>query len=140
MVFSLLYFTNKVYSRLEPPAFGLLFKCDKSELSARPVQFAKVAHIIRKGLDEAFVWYPIAPSGYVSLGCVITRTNELPNKELFCCPRMDLVKQTNISDSPISRSSSSKEPNCWSIWKVENQVLASNNRFFYPSSHQPDGF
>ncbi|CAA6659805.1 unnamed protein product [Spirodela intermedia] len=93
---------------LEPPAFGLLFKCDKSELSARPVQFAKVAHIIRKGLMKH------------SFGTRLT--DELPNKELFCCPRMDIVKQTNIAEIPISRSSSSKGSNCLSIWKVENQA------------------
>jgi hypothetical protein len=33
------------------------------------------------------------------------------------------VNQANISEDPISRSSSSKGPNCWSIWKVGNQVI-----------------
>ncbi|MQL90984.1 hypothetical protein Taro_023590, partial [Colocasia esculenta] len=105
---------------LEPPALGLLFKYDNTGISARPEQFTKVAHIFRKGLDEAFVWYPIAPPGYVSLGCIITKTDEVPDRDSFCCPRMDLVNQANISEIPISRSSSSKGPNCWSIWKVEN--------------------
>ncbi|KAF6156506.1 hypothetical protein GIB67_011307 [Kingdonia uniflora] len=107
---------------LEPPALGIIFKCDNPEISAKPIQFAKVAHIVRKGTDEAFVWYPIAPPGYASMGCIVTRTDEAPQMGSFCCPRMDLVNPTNICDVPISRSSSSKGSHCWSIWKVENQA------------------
>uniref|UniRef100_A0A0A9DW10 Uncharacterized protein n=1 Tax=Arundo donax TaxID=35708 RepID=A0A0A9DW10_ARUDO len=43
------------------------------------------------------------------------------SKELICCPKLGLVSQANIAEDPISRSSSSKGANCWSIWKVENQ-------------------
>ncbi|XP_038986983.1 uncharacterized protein LOC103722332 isoform X2 [Phoenix dactylifera] len=107
---------------LEPPALGLMFKCDNSVIAANPDQFTKVAHIIRKGLDDAFFWYPIPPPGYASLGCVVTRIDEVPKKDSFCCPRIDLVNQANISDEPISQSSSAKGSSCWSIWKVENQA------------------
>ncbi|KAL3812236.1 hypothetical protein ACJIZ3_013504 [Penstemon smallii] len=107
---------------LEPPPLGIIFKADDPEVSARPVQFTKVAHIGKKGPDEAFFWYPIAPPGYASLGCVVSRHDEAPCLESFCCPRMDLVSQANIAEMPISRSSSSKASNCWSIWKVENQA------------------
>ncbi|KAL3831089.1 hypothetical protein ACJIZ3_019891 [Penstemon smallii] len=107
---------------LEPPSLGIIFKADDPEVSARPVQFTKVAHIGKKGPDEAFFWYPIAPPGYDSLGCVVSRHDEAPCLESFCCPRMDLVSQANIAEMPISRSSSSKASNCWSIWKVENQA------------------
>lgn len=106
----------------EPPALGLVFKCDNSMISAMPNQFTKVAHAVGKGLEDAFFWYPIPPPGYASLGCVVTRKDEAPSKELFCCPRIDLINQANVFEEPISRSSSSKGPNCWSIWKVENQA------------------
>lgn len=108
---------------VEPPALGILFKADNPEISARPVQYTKVAHIVRKGLDEAFFWYPIAPPGYASLGCIVSRTDEPPLSDSFCCPRLDLVSQANILDIPISRSSSSRASQCWSIWRVENQVI-----------------
>ncbi|KAA8527969.1 hypothetical protein F0562_035162 [Nyssa sinensis] len=107
---------------LEPPALGIIFKADNPEISAKPVQFTKVAHIVRKGFDEAFFWYPIAPPGYASLGCIVSRTDEAPCLDSFCCPRMDLVSEANILEGPISRSSSSKASQCWSIWKVENQA------------------
>ncbi|XVE82332.1 hypothetical protein DITRI_Ditri15bG0139900 [Diplodiscus trichospermus] len=107
---------------LEPPSLGIIFKSDDPEISAKPVQFTKVAHITGKGFDEVFFWYPIAPPGYASLGCVVSRTDEAPPIDLFCCPRMDLVNSTNILELPISRSSSSKASQCWSIWKVENQA------------------
>ncbi|KAF9594340.1 hypothetical protein IFM89_030469 [Coptis chinensis] len=107
---------------IEPPAVGIIFKCDNPEVSAKPVQFAKVAHIEKKGFDEAFFWYPIAPPGYASLGCIVTRTDDAPAIDSFCCPRMDIVNPANILEAPISRSSGSKGSHCWSIWKVENQA------------------
>lgn len=107
---------------LEPPALGIIFKADNPEISAKPVQFTKVAHIVRKGVDEVFFWYPIAPPGYASLGCIVSKTYEAPQMDSFCCPRMDLVNPANILEVPISRSSSSKASQCWSIWKVENQA------------------
>ncbi|KAH9766384.1 C2 domain-containing protein [Citrus sinensis] len=94
--------------RLEPPTLGIMFKVDNPEISARPVQFTKVAHIAGKGFDEAFFWYPIAPPGYVSLGCLVSKTDEAPRTDSVCCPRMDIVNQANILESPFSRSSTSK--------------------------------
>ncbi|XP_012842600.1 PREDICTED: uncharacterized protein LOC105962815 isoform X1 [Erythranthe guttata] len=107
---------------LEPPPLGIIFKADDPEISAKPVQFTQVARIGKKGTDEVFFWYPIAPPGYASLGCMVTQHDEAPCLESICCPRMDLVSQANIAEMPISRSSSSKASNCWSIWKVENQA------------------
>lgn len=107
---------------LEPPALGIIFKNDNPDISSKPLQFTKVSHIVGKGVEEVFFWYPIAPPGYVSLGCVVSRTDEAPRADLFCCPRMDLVSQANIHEVPLSRSSSSRAPQSWSIWKVENQA------------------
>ncbi|XP_074383059.1 uncharacterized protein LOC141724723 isoform X2 [Apium graveolens] len=107
---------------LEPPALGIIFKADNPVISAKPVQFTQVAHIVRKGVDDAFFWYPIAPPGYASLGCIVSRTDEAPALESFCCPRMDLVSQANILEGPLSRSSSSRGSHCWSLWKVDNQA------------------
>ncbi|KAK8671255.1 hypothetical protein V6N13_037855 [Hibiscus sabdariffa] len=107
---------------LEPPAQSIIFKSDDPEISAKPVKFIKVSQIRGKGFDEVFFWYPIAPPGYASLGCVVTRTDETPCVDSLCCPRIDLVNPTNILEGPISKSSSSKAHQCWSIWKVENQA------------------
>nr|XP_043635621.1 uncharacterized protein LOC122606820 [Erigeron canadensis] len=107
---------------LEPPALGIIFRADNPDISANPVQFTKVAHIIIKGLDDAIFWYPIAPPGYASMGCVVTRVDEMPKLNLLCCPRVDLVSQANIPEMPISKYSSSKPSQCWSIWKVDNQA------------------
>lgn len=119
----ILLFSIILPSSLEPPPLGIIFKADDLEISAQPVQFTKVAHIGKKGPEEAFFWYPIAPPGYTSLGCLVTQHDEAPCLESICCPRVDLVSQANISEMPISRSSSSKASNSWSIWKVENQVF-----------------
>ncbi|KAM1191562.1 hypothetical protein PS2_011823 [Malus domestica] len=107
---------------LEPPAVGIIFKADDPEVSAKPVQFTKVAHIVGKGFDEVFFWYPLAPPGYASLGCIVSRTGEAPCLDIICCPRMDFVNQANILEAPISRSLTSKGSQCWSVWRVENQA------------------
>ncbi|KAJ3675683.1 hypothetical protein LUZ60_004725 [Juncus effusus] len=107
---------------MEPPTLGLVFKCDANSLfSARPKQYTKVAQI-KKGSDDLYFWYPVAPTGYTAVGCVVTRFDEEPKKDLICCPRIDLVSQGNVGVEPISRSSSSKGSSCWSIWRVENQA------------------
>lgn len=114
-------FGNAVHS-LEPPPLGIIFKADNPEVSAKPEQFTKVAHIGKKGPDEAVFWYPLAPPGYVAVGCLVTLKDEPPSLESVSCPKMDLVNQASIAGVPISRSSSSKGSNVWSIWRVENQV------------------
>ncbi|KAG2314342.1 hypothetical protein Bca52824_017464 [Brassica carinata] len=113
---------DSITEGLEPPALGILFKADDSEIAAKPVQFSKVAHIVGKGLDEVFCWFPVAPPGYVSLGCVLSKFDEAPRVDSFCCPRIDLVNQANIFEASVTRSSSSKSSQSWSIWKVDNQA------------------
>lgn len=105
---------------------GIIFKADSGDLCANPVQFTKVAHIIIKGVDEAIFWYPIAPPGYASMGCVVTRVDKMPKLNILCCPRNDLVTQANIHENPISKYQSSKVNQSWSIWKVDNQVWIYN--------------
>uniref|UniRef100_A0A6N2LUY9 PH domain-containing protein n=1 Tax=Salix viminalis TaxID=40686 RepID=A0A6N2LUY9_SALVM len=121
---------------LEPPALSIIFKIGDPEISSKPVQFTKVANIVGKGVDEVFFWYPIAPPGYASLGCVVTRTDEAPVLDSFCCPRLDLLNQANISEVPVSRSLSTKASQCWSIWKIKNQACSFLARmdFKKPSS------
>ncbi|KAG9136747.1 hypothetical protein Leryth_004514 [Lithospermum erythrorhizon] len=121
---------------LEPPSLGIIFKTDNHEISAKPLQFTKVAYIGRKGSDEAFFWYPVAPPGYASLGCLVTRIDEAPRLELVCCPLMDLVRQANVLEIPITRSSSSKGSSTWSIWRVENQASTFLAR---PDLKKPSG-
>ncbi|KAK7328553.1 hypothetical protein VNO77_22664 [Canavalia gladiata] len=62
------------------------------------------------------------PPGYISLECVVSRTDEAPRMDLFGCPRIGLVSQANIHEMPLLRFSSSRNSQCWSIWKVENQA------------------
>ncbi|XP_074301933.1 uncharacterized protein LOC141633346 isoform X1 [Silene latifolia] len=107
---------------LEPPTLGIIFLADNPEISARPVQYTRVAHVVGKGVDDAFFWYPVPPPGYVAMGCIVTRTDEPPRVESFCCPRLDLAGPASIVEVPVSRSSSSKGSHCWSLWKVQNQA------------------
>lgn len=102
------------------------------------MQFTRVAQIDRKGLDEIFFWYPVPPPGYASLGCIVTKTDEMPSKDSICCPKLSLVSQANMAEDPITRSSSSKGPYCWSIWKIENQVILLCLPHFFADIISPD--
>ncbi|KAI3512412.1 hypothetical protein L1887_19727 [Cichorium endivia] len=107
---------------LEPPGMGLIFKADNPDLCANPVQFTKVANVVIRGVDDAFFWYPVAPPGYASMGCIVTRVDKMPKLNMLCCPRNDLVTQANIHETPISKYSTAKGNQSWSIWKVNNQA------------------
>lgn len=138
VLFAMLLTCPSASFRFEPPALGVLFKCD-TVVSEKPVQFTKVTQIDRKGLDEIFFWYPVPPLGYASLGCIVTKTDEMPSKDSICCPKLSLVSQANISEDPTSKSSNSKGPYCWSIWKVENQVVhhsqTISSKYYFTSWH-----
>ncbi|CAL5415223.1 unnamed protein product [Camellia sinensis] len=85
----------------EPPALGIIFRADNPEISAKTVQFTKVAHIVRKGLDEAFFWYPIAPPGYASLGSLSSKGSQcwsiwkVENQACTFLARSDLKKPSS---------------------------------------------
>ena len=126
----LLIFVFGLLLSLEPPPLGIIFKVGDPDISAKPLHFTKVAYIGKRGPEEVFIWYPVAPAGYVSVGCLVTLHDEAPSLESVCCPIIDLVSQANIPEAPLSKSSSSKAPNCWSIWKVENHVSIRFKKLF----------
>eukprot|EP00250_Pteridium_aquilinum_P021886 c25256_g1_i1 orf=924-13886(-) len=107
---------------LEPPGFGFILKDDNSGWLAEPVRVVPCMHSPGRGLEQFYVWYPVAPPGFVTLGCVVSRDKEIPSLQTVRCVRADLVSEVNMSKKPVWSASASKSGYNCSIWKVHNQA------------------
>jgi hypothetical protein len=80
-------------SRLPPtkPAVGFAsaFRDSGSRLRKNP----------RTGTFAA--WRPIAPEGYVAVGCVVTRTHDPPDPDTVACVRADLAALSAPAPAPL---------------------------------------
>lgn len=121
-------------SRLEPPSFGIALREDDSGILARPTKYLQRMHTSGKGFEDVYIWFPVAPTGYVAMGCIATKTQNMPSTDLVRCVRTDSVTQMNFSKKPLWSLSTEKNVNLvWniganrggyqcSLWKVDNQV------------------
>eukprot|EP01018_Ginkgo_biloba_P025446 Gb_15429 [translate_table: standard] len=107
---------------LDPPGLGVVLRDDNSGRLAKPLQLIQRMHILGKGLEDAFVWFPIAPPGYISLGCIASRVEHAPPLDSVRCVRMDLVNQANISKKAVWSISGFRGSYSCSLWRVENQA------------------
>lgn len=105
---------------LEPPSVGVVLQDDNSGRVANPIRFVQRMHSSGKGTEDLFVWYPVAPAGYVTLGCVVSKSEETVSLNTVRCVRADLVTEVNISRKPVWSSSTSKSGYSCSLWRVEN--------------------
>jgi hypothetical protein len=84
--------------------------------------------------DHVVVWFPVAPAGYVAVGCIVTKSQDMPSVDLVRCLRVDLVIPSRLAKPSVWALSSERSPNSvWSMsgarggyscsmWRVENQV------------------
>lgn len=108
----------------------------------KPTKYLQRTNTSGKGMEDVYIWFPVAPSGYVAMGCIATKTQQMPTLDQVRCIRSDLVTQVNFSKKPLWSMSTEKNVNTvWSIgvsrvnyncslWKVENEVLSSIARFY----------
>lgn len=113
---------------------GVALRDDNSGRLAKPLRYLQRMHTTGRGLEDAVVWFPVAPAGYVAVGCVVTKSQDPPSLELVRCLRVDLVTQSQLSKRPWSLSAERSPNSVWSMsgtrggyscsmWRVENQVL-----------------
>ncbi|PTQ34792.1 hypothetical protein MARPO_0076s0036 [Marchantia polymorpha] len=119
---------------LEPPSFGIALREDDSGILARPTKYLQRMHTSGKGFEDVYIWFPVAPTGYVAMGCIATKTQNMPSTDLVRCVRTDSVTQMNFSKKPLWSLSTEKNVNLvWniganrggyqcSLWKVDNQA------------------
>ncbi|KAG0559465.1 hypothetical protein KC19_10G107200 [Ceratodon purpureus] len=123
---------------LEPPGVGVALRDDDTGRLAKPLRYLQRMHTTGRGLEDVVVWFPVAPTGYVAVGCVVSKTQQMPSLDLVRCLRIDLVTQSRLSKPAVWSLASERSPtSVWSMsgarggyscsmWRVENQA----NTFF----------
>lgn len=90
-----------------------------------PLDFQKVGHINkRSGMDSISFWFPQAPPGYVSLGCIASKSTTKPEEiNLLRCVRSDLVSGDQFPDNSIWDTTEIKHMReGFSIWTLDNEL------------------
>eukprot|EP00850_Spirogloea_muscicola_P018627 SM000173S02996 [mRNA] locus=s173:28246:52241:- [translate_table: standard] len=111
----------------EPPSLGLVVRDDDSGAVAKPLRFQLRAELRGlRGLEDCCLWFPVAPPGYVALGCVGARGLQPPAVDCCRCLRMDLASQGTFAmralwSLPLTSSSNKGGvASACTIWTVEN--------------------
>ena len=89
---------------------------------AQPLEFSESAFITGSGREEVTVWFPKAPPGYVSLGCIVTKKGEKPDRKAVRCLRSDLVNHKGFAGKAVWTWAPPKTGQTISFWPVSNQV------------------
>lgn len=91
---------------------------------AKPLSFRLEWRDTKQGKSSpSAFWIPVAPEGYVPLGCVVQTGNREPSKDAIRCVRKDLVFESSTFDSPCWTSYSNDKQR-WQItlWQVDNSL------------------
>lgn len=112
--------------RYEPPNNCIvLHDSGDEELFKAPLSFQLVGQIKKqRGMDNISFWLPQPPPGYVSLGCIASKSPPKQNEfSTFRCMRSDMVTGDQFLEESIWDTSDAKftsEP--FSIWVVDNEL------------------
>lgn len=90
-----------------------------------PLDLKQVGHIDkRRGMDSVSFWFPQAPPGYVSLGCIASKSTMKPEETtLLRCVRSDLVSGGQFPDNSIWDTTEIKHTReGFSIWTLDNEL------------------
>lgn len=113
-----MFFTFFLCTRNEPPAKGVLAVNPSFVRVKRPISFRLIwpcsirntsggnhgptGDILKHddyGQEEGFsVWFPIAPKGFVAVGCVVSSGREVPSLSSALCIMSSLVSPSTLKD------------------------------------------
>lgn len=82
---------------------------------------------------DCSLWLPVAPPGYLALGCVAHVGSQPPPNHIVHCVRSDLVTSTAYLECIVNASANSSFESGFSIWRLDNCIGS-----FY--AHPFDGF
>ncbi|KAK4746515.1 hypothetical protein SAY87_012827 [Trapa incisa] len=119
----MVYFGDNAVQGYEPPNTCIvLHDTGNEEILRSPVDFQLVGHIKRyRGMESISFWMPQAPQGFVSLGCVASKS--MPKQSDFSalrCIRSDMVTGDQFLDERLWDTSEAKATESFSIWAVGN--------------------
>eukprot|EP00897_Mesotaenium_endlicherianum_P008373 jgi/Mesen1/7564/ME000392S06833 len=116
-----------VVDGFERPDSGLVVldeEAGSSDRVTKPLKYALRGQLPPgHGLEEVTFWLPVAPAGYVALGCVAVPGSHAPSLDAVRCVRMDLASQKSFASKPLWACipSPRSEPS-FGIWPVDNQA------------------
>ena len=67
---------------------------------------------------DTVIWRPVAPDGYITLGCVATAENKQPEIALYRCIRQDYVEDTGVGNLIWNDRKSGAHASV-SLWQLE---------------------
>ncbi|XP_043715720.1 uncharacterized protein LOC122664096 isoform X2 [Telopea speciosissima] len=120
----MVFFGDIAVQGYEPPNTTIVLH-DAGDLFKAPIDFQLVGQIKKqRGIENISFWFPQAPPGYISLGCIACKgmleKNELSSLRCICS---DMVTSDQFPEESIWDTSDSRittEP--FSIWTVDNMV------------------
>lgn len=80
-----------------PPNFALAVEDDGGRLLRSPVDFELVWKDSGSG-DTGGIWRPVAPQGYVAMGCCAWPGTDKPPLHILRCVRRDTVERSRVGD------------------------------------------
>lgn len=70
--------------------------------------------------SDCSLWLPVAPPGYLALGCVAHVGSQPPPNHIVHCIRSDLVTSTTYLECLLNSSASHLFDSGFSIWRLDN--------------------
>ncbi|WVZ57683.1 hypothetical protein U9M48_008037 [Paspalum notatum var. saurae] len=119
------YFGDIAVNGYEPPNSAVVLRDASEDTFLRaPEGFDLVGQIKKhRGTEGVSFWFPKAPSGFVALGCVASKSS--PMKEdfgLLRCIRSDMVTGGQFSEESVWDSSNARTSEPFSLWTVDNDA------------------
>lgn len=102
---------NSTYGRVRKPiGFQLIGSCSSIQVSEWHSELD----------SDCSLWLPIAPPGYLAVGCVAHVGSQPPPNHVVHCIRSDLVTSTTYSECLFSVGPSHSYTSGFSIWHLDN--------------------
>ncbi|MFS8029949.1 putative vacuolar protein sorting-associated protein [Helianthus anomalus] len=73
------------------------------------------------GAESCSIWFPVAPKGYVALGCVVSPGKTQPSLSSAFCLHASLLSPCALRDCITISSGDTKSPNL-AFWRVDNSL------------------
>ncbi|XP_042953951.1 uncharacterized protein LOC122290372 isoform X2 [Carya illinoinensis] len=122
----MIYFGDIAVKGYEPPNTCIvLHDAEDDELFKAPLSFQPVGKIKKqKGMDSISFWLPQPPPGFVSLGCIASKSTPKQNEfSTLRCIRSDMVTGDQFLEESIWDTSDAKfTAESFSIWLVDNEL------------------
>ncbi|XP_047340404.1 uncharacterized protein LOC124943990 [Impatiens glandulifera] len=115
----------------KPPAKEVIAVNTSLVRVKRPVSFKQIWPPIHDaaGADPQFdmhsdcsIWFPVAPKGYVALGCVVSTGMEQPPLSSSFCILASLVAPSTLGDCIAIKENNSRYPLITAFWRVNNSL------------------